>query len=118
MRKNFLDLYFDYIVDECNGAKQLLPLPQAHLYLKDPLTEDSDTFVTKKSSRIDFLFWNGKKLVAAEIDGDSPSHETNAQVERDRKFVHARIPIIHITNQKIDKYGIKIITNLLTEDII
>lgn len=117
--KKFVEYYFDYIDDECGPLfKALLPVPQAHLYLKDPLTEDKNTFVSDKSNRIDFLFWTGSKMIAVEISGAGPSHIGDYHIERDRKFAHADIKIIHITNNEIDTLGSKVIERLLTEDII
>jgi hypothetical protein len=117
--KRFIEYYFDYINDDYGPQfKALLPVPQAHLYLKDPLTEDRSTFVSDKSNRVDFLFWTGRKLIAVEIDGKGPSHISQSHIEKDRKFAHADIKIIHITNDEIDNIGPKVIERLLTQDII
>lgn len=117
--KKFIKYYFDYIGDEfIPPSEALLPVPQAHLYLKDPLTEDKDTFVSDTSNRVDFLFWTGCKMIVVEIDGLGPSHISQKHIEKDRKFVHADIQVIHITNDEIDTLKQKVIYRLLTEDII
>lgn len=82
------------------------------------MTETKETFVSERSNRIDFLFWTGYKMIAVEISGDGPSHISSTHVEKDRKFMHANIMIIHITNDEIDTYGIDVVRKLLPKEII
>ena len=124
--RQFLKHYFDYFMYTPGisfSHDALLPVPQAHLYFKDPLTEDEDTFVSQKSNRVDFLFWNGEKIIIVEIDGDGPSHaEGNSiaheHIIKDRKFQHVGVQIIHILNKEIDEIGIEVIDRLLPIDIL
>lgn len=123
--KQFLQYYFDYFRESAEeySYKALLPVPQAHVYFKDPLTEDEDTFVSEKSNRIDFLFWNGAKIILVEIDGDAPSHVqgnniAHEHIIKDRKFQHVGVQIIHILNKEIDEHGVKVVERLLPKDIL
>ncbi|WP_066065265.1 hypothetical protein [Neobacillus soli] len=117
--KLFLEYYFDCY----NRYDALLPIPQAHLYFKDPLTEDENTFVSDRSNRIDFLFWNGRQIIIVEIDGDSPSHIEGENIAynhiiKDRKLQHAGIQTIHILNTEIDTLGEDVVKRLLPKEII
>ena len=48
----------------------MIPLPQAHHYLLDPLSKTGD-YDPQCMVRVDFAFWTGKRIVAVEIDGGS-----------------------------------------------
>ncbi len=97
----------------------LLPLPQAHVYLFDPLfghSEEFDEFVPPHMYKLDFLFWSGQRLLAVEIDG--PSHIGEAtQVVRERNLQRAGVTVIHIMNGEIFEFGSKVITELLPHDL-
>ncbi len=109
--RRFLDLYFR----ECFATAQryrkddpdavfwaLLPLPQAHLYLSDPLDEWSA--VPKRMVKVDFAFWTGTELVAVEIDG--ASHIGNADhIKKDRMLQRAEVTVIHILNEELMQHG-------------
>ncbi|MFD0675969.1 MULTISPECIES: hypothetical protein [unclassified Paenibacillus] len=127
--REFLKIYFEYFscaewgYDSKFLLSALLPIPQAHLYLKDPLKEDEFHFVSDTAHRIDFLFWTGEKVIAIEIDGDGPSHVNpsngiaHQHIIRDRRFQYAGIQIIHILNSELDGLGWQVL-KLLPKEII
>jgi len=135
--KRFLRLYFEYILDRSApqgddplaeyrrtilpgsdarwAYEALLPLPQAHLYLRDPLAE-SFSFTPERMFKVDFAFWTGKRLIAIEVDGKShigsPHH-----IVKDRLLQRANVHVIHIMNEELVKHGTAVIEKLLPREI-
>lgn len=131
----FLDLYFDF----CQSAvvprawekenlnrpvprndpewvfDSLLPLPQAHLYLTDPL-KDEFSFVPKNMVKVDFAFWTGNQVIAVEIDGSSHVGR-ESHVQKDRLLQRAGVMVVHILNSELLKYSGKAISALLPRGI-
>lgn len=88
----------------------LLPLPQAHIYAKDPLERYS--FSPKNMFKVDFAFWTGRRLIAVEIDGSShvgnPDH-----IRKDRMLQRAGVQVVHILNSEIEEHRTEVIWRLL-----
>jgi hypothetical protein len=135
--KRFLDLYFAYCTSTGEPTKwelqhykeklpppkddrdwifdALLPLPQAHLYLSDPLGENS-SFVPNHMIKVDFAFWTGTEILAIEIDGSS--HVGNeSHIRKDRMLQRVGVPIFHILNAELLQHGQKVISRLLPAGI-
>ena len=136
--KRFLDLYFQYLAESWFTLRHkgqyitfrsdetivetnrdgifnaLMPLPQAHLYLEDPL-QDIYTFAPQNMFKVDFVFWTGKQLVAVEIDGASHIG-SEAHVRKDRLLQRAGVQAIHITNNELLTYGRKAVERLLLSE--
>jgi hypothetical protein len=94
----------------------VLPLPQAHLYLHDPLSEKY-SFCPDNMFKVDFAFWTGKEIVAVEIDGES--HVGNREhVRKDRLMQRAGVHVVHILNNEIREFAQKTITKLLPKEIV
>lgn len=103
-----------------------MPLPQAHLYLEDPLLTDRSYEKIRAQLyrptppdymvKVDFAFWTGEKLVAVEIDGSEPQGYEN-DVRRDRRLRRAGVDVIHILNSEVVKFGEQTIACLLPGDI-
>jgi hypothetical protein len=129
----FLDLYFAYILSRVKptrdylrdkipaseprwGYEALLPLPQAHLYLRDPLAKRF-SFSPDRMFKVDFAFWTGSRLVAVEIDGKthigSPQH-----IVKDRLMQRANVHVIHIMNEELVSHGLSAISQLLPPEIV
>ena len=129
----FLDLYFEYIESKIApddkrrqavppasnpdwGYEALLPLPQAHLYCRDPLSKTSRILLTRMF-KVDFAFWTGRRLVAVEIDGKthigSPNH-----IVKDRLLQRANVQVIHIMNEELVEHGTRVIESLLPPEIV
>ena len=89
----------------------LLPLPQAHLYLTDPLKEGF-SYIPDNMVKVDFAFWTGQQIVGVEITGSShvgdPKH-----IRKDRMLQRAGVHVIHILNDELVKHGTKAISSLL-----
>lgn len=136
--KRFLDLYFEYCrevvtptewelrrYDESNLPPPkndpdwlfdaLLPLPQAHLYLSNPLTE-TYSFVPENMVKVDFAFWTGQQIIAVEVDGSSHVG-SEAHIQKDRLLQRAGVIVIHILNGELLKHGKKVISHLLPSNI-
>ncbi|MDA2937556.1 endonuclease domain-containing protein [Acidobacteria bacterium AH-259-A15] len=136
----FLDLYFSYCKDAVTPKDwqlwfskskiadlpipvnnsdwvfdALMPLPQAHLYLHDPLSDR--LFPPKNMIKVDFAFWTGKHIVAVEIDGSSHVGSEN-HVRKDRLLQRAGVRTIHILNSELHKHREKVITELLPRPIV
>lgn len=121
--KRFLDLYFNHcrkaVMFRNNVPSRnfdwvfhaLLPIPQAHFYLKDPLTTQP------KMVKVDFAFWTGEQLVLVEID--SPNKSGLEIICRDNMFKAEGIKegSVHILNSELDEFGEKIISSRLPESI-
>lgn len=131
--RSFLDLYFSHVIDEMiwtsyEGDRSwrcdqrwafwaLMPLPQAHIYARDPFTSYHDrTFHPERMFKVDFAFWTGKRFVAVEIDGESHIGNKN-HVTKDRMLSRAGVTVIHILNSEIRAHGERVITSLLPEPI-
>jgi len=96
----------------------LMPLPQAHLYVRDPFADYHDTkFYPERMFKVDFAFWTGDRIVAVEIDGSSHIGDTK-HVEKDRMLARAGVHVIHILNDEIDKHKDKAVRVLLPQDIL
>lgn len=134
----FLDLYFSYCMkvvtphpreiereetaripiprnDPAWVFEALVPLPQAHLYLDDPL-DDSYSYAPENMVKVDFVFWTGRNIVAVEIDG--PSHAgSERHITKDRMLMRAGVTTVHILNSELRQHKEKVITNLLPKPI-
>lgn len=112
----FLDAYRDGI--ERAGmhlSHALAPIPQAHLYLGDPLDPDGapeSGFMVKA----DFAFWTGTGFIVVEIDGGS--HIGNPRhITKDRALRTAGVEVVHILNEEIVRWGPDLILRLLPQMI-
>lgn len=110
----FLDAYRRCV--ESSGAdpsQALAPIPQAHLYLDDPLDPDGAPepgFMVKA----DFAFWTGTGFVVVEIDGGS--HIGNPRhITKDRALRTAGVEVIHILNEEITRWGSALLDRLLPQ---
>jgi hypothetical protein len=137
--RRFLDLYFKHCLEEVTPPdwvvrhypdpedrpaphdgkawifEALLPLPQAHLYLHDPLRHTT-TFAPSQMKKVDFAFWTGERLIAVEIDG--ASHVGNeAHVTKDRLLRRSGVDVIHILNSELDRHGIEVVRRLLPPEL-
>jgi hypothetical protein len=92
-----------------------MPIPQAHLYVSDPL-RDKATFVPERMVKVDFAFWTGTNFIAIEIDGSSHVG-SEKHIWKDRWLQRAGVQVIHILNDEIDQFGMKIVTSLLPKSI-
>ncbi|MBX7185248.1 MAG: endonuclease domain-containing protein [Vicinamibacteria bacterium] len=132
--RRFLDLYFAYCEKAVTPSEwelkyyerknlavpkndplwvfdALLPLPQAHLYLEDPLST-TYSFVPEKMVKVDFAFWTGERLVAVEIDGSS--HIGSEQhIRKDRMLQRAGVSVVHILNGELLQHGEDCVRKLL-----
>jgi hypothetical protein len=133
----FLDLYFKYLqkaVTPWPGYKDtprekhpvptndpdwmfagLMPLPQAHLYLEDPLSSEY-TYVPQWMVKVDFAFWTGKRIVAVEIDGGSHIGNEN-HIRKDRMLQRAGVLVIHILNEELNTHGVRALERLLPREL-
>lgn len=126
--RRFIDLYFEQVkacVTRPPGTTwswppydnprwifgALIPLPQAHLYMEDPLA-DGYSFEPQRMVRVDFAFWTGTKLVAVEIDGASHVGDRD-HVTRDRMLQRAGVQVVHILNDELLEHGAKAVRRLL-----
>jgi hypothetical protein len=99
--------------------RALLPLPQAHLYVLDPMEEfhSKHTPVPPKNMfKVDFVFWTGKQLVAIEIDGGSHIG-SDKHVRKDRMLQRAGVQVVHILNSEIEAQPEKVIRHLLPDAV-
>ncbi len=123
--RRFLDLYFDfcwrraksgYMDDPKSVFDALLPLPQAHLYLNDPLN-DRWSFPPERMVKVDFAFWTGQRILALEIDG--ASHVGSEQhVVKDRLLKRAGVDVVHFLHSELLKHGKRLIMDLLPGQIV
>ncbi|MGA2466380.1 MAG: hypothetical protein ABSH06_18765 [Thermodesulfobacteriota bacterium] len=134
----FLDIYFDYCLSKVRPTEwhykrygkdkipkpfndldwvfdALMPLPQAHLYLSDPL-EKGYSFVPKNMVKVDFGFWTGTEILAVEIDGGSHIG-SEAHIRKDRLLQRAEVKVIHILNKELLEHGKDVITALLPKEV-
>ena len=99
----------------------LIPLPQAHLYLEDPLKEPSFTdepsfTLDQVMVKVDFAFWDGKRIIAVEVDGGSHIG-SEKHIRKDRLLSRAGVETIHIHNSELKNHGTKVICRLLPTQI-
>jgi hypothetical protein len=129
--EKFLTLYWKFIYQEVSRKYNLtssesldgftflyalLPIPQAHIYVPDPL----DVEWPRKPPamyKLDFAFWTGDHLVGVEIDGWEPSGYS-ADVQRNRRLHAAGVEIIHMLNTEIDKLDTVLIERLFPRPVI
>lgn len=132
--KRFLELYFQWILERCSPnewqrcrprheldkpldnawwpVEALLPLPQAHLYVDDPLS-NRRTLPPTNMFKVDFAFWTGKRFVAVEVDGKS--HIGNEKhVTKDRMLQGAGVQVIHVLNRELE-HGTNVMGALLPD---
>ena len=93
----------------------LFPIPQAHLYVTDPL-RDKYSFTPERMVKVDFAFWTGKNFVAVEIDGSSHVG-SEKHVWKDRWLQRAGVQVIHILNDEIREFGTKTVSSLFPIEI-
>lgn len=136
--KKFIELYVQFVLDTTTETfwqtskphndprwfwAALLPLPQAHLYVNDPL-EEGFVFTPNRMFKVDFAFWTGAELVAVEIDGGSHYYDgesggeaSSDHIIRDRMIQRAGVRTIHILNEELLRHGTKVIERLLPKPI-
>jgi hypothetical protein len=117
--KRLADLYSDGHEEHKHPNlifRALLPLPQAHIYCRDPFSPTFG-FVPERMHKIDFAFWNGHELIAIEIDGSS--HVGSAEhVRKDRHLQRSGVKVIHILNEEITQHGGAVIDRLLSRELL
>lgn len=135
--KRFLELYFSWALERCTPNERqrrhprqeldkplndawwpveaMLPLPQAHLYVHDPLSR-SFTPTPTNMFKVDFAFWTGKQFVAVEIDGKSHIGDEK-HITKDRMLQRAGVQVIHILNKELVEHGTKVMSALLPKPI-
>ena len=110
----FLDAYRRFLEGSgLDPAQALAPIPQAHLYLDDPLCGD-DPAVPEFMIKADFAFWTGVGFVVVEIDGGShigdPRHIT-----KDRALRSSGVDVVHILNEEVLHWGPDLFPRLLPQ---
>lgn len=130
--QKFAELYFQHLVDHHGSMltfmeeeeseagvyvlRSRLPLPQAHLYVENPLNRSQFNLRPENMFMVDFAFWTGEHLVAVEVDGGShigsPDH-----VRKDRMLQRAGVQVVHVLNEELDKHGTDVISRLLPDEI-
>jgi hypothetical protein len=139
--RRFIEAYFRYLTHAASEAEKdesygyftskfpdadpdwvfyaLLPLPQAHLYVVDPL-EDFHSIRSpvppKNMFKVDFAFWTGEQFVAVEIDGGSHIG-SDKHIRKDRMLQRAGVQVVHILNSEVEKMPEKVIRRLLPGDV-
>lgn len=92
-----------------------LPLPQAHVYAKDPFTKWS--WRPDRMYKLDFAFWTGQELVGVEIDG--PSHwGSSGHIKKDRDLQRAGVHVVHILNEELAEHGRDAVSRLLPPTVL
>jgi len=98
----------------------LLPIPEMQIYVHDPLTSEMN-FEPDNNFRVDFGFWNGRNIIAVEIDGMPPPDKFKQEYirdkQRDRMLRRANIDLVHILNNELDRFGKQAINALLPREI-
>lgn len=81
----------------------VLPLPQAHIYVNNPikLEQHSDEYVPKSMFKMDFAFWTGEQIIAIEID--SPRKLIKDLIPRRRMLEDAGIKVINVLHHEIEQ---------------
>ena len=112
----FLDAYRRCLEDSGGDlARALAPIPQAHLYLDDPL-DPSDAPESGFMVKADFAFWTGTGFIVVEIDGGS--HIGNPRhITKDRALRTAGVEVVHILNEEIVRWGPDLILRLLPQTV-
>jgi hypothetical protein len=87
----------------------LLPIPELQLYVNDPL---SPSYEPHNNFRVDYGFWNGRQLIAVEIDGAEPEGYAK-DVRRDRLLRRAGVDVVHILNVEVAKHKGRALDRLL-----
>lgn len=109
---HFLDAYRCFLENaDGDASNALAPIPQAHLYLDDPLTTAtaSPEFMVKA----DFAFWTGTGFIVVEIDGGS--HIGNPRhITKDRALRNSGVEVVHILNEEVDRCGAALIKWLMS----
>jgi hypothetical protein len=82
--------------------RALLPIPELQLYVRDPLS-DWESYQPNNNLRVDYGFWDGKRLIAVEIDGAEPAGYAR-DIRRDRLLKKAGVTVIHILNIELMKH--------------
>jgi hypothetical protein len=121
----FANLYFECIADRHLSERPwltkrergsvysaLLPIPEMQIYVTDPL--DYHSWEPSNNFRVDYGFWDGKQLIAIEIDGSEPSGYAR-DVRRDRLLRRAGVDVIHVLNTEIEQHRARALTALLPE---
>lgn len=130
--RRFIDLYFEMVLAHVDSWGQgegerkkapapgdnanwvfgaLLPLPQAHLYLEDPLS-DSFSWQPENMVRVDFAFWDGSSFLAVEIDGGSHIGD-KGHITRDRMLQRSGVQVVHILNEELEEHGVEAVYKLM-----
>ena len=110
----FIDAYRCFL-EGCGGdpAQALAPIPQAHLYLDDPLGP-AESAIPDFMIKADFAFWTGNGLLVVEIDGGS--HIGNARhVTKDRALKASGVEVVHILNEEVLRWGPHLFPRLLSQ---
>lgn len=143
--REFVHLYFQYLREQANKRIEMIesrieagrvdnpkaqrrraksrvfacgiPLPQAHLYVHDPLRDSPFLFRPENMRKVDFAFWTGQRFVAVEVDGGSHVGSQD-HVEKDRMLQRAGVHVIHILNRELDEFGQDVTRKLLPSDVL
>lgn len=110
----FIDAYRCFL-EGCGGdpAQALAPIPQAHLYLDDPLGP-AESAIPDFMIKADFAFWTGNGFLVVEIDGGS--HIGNARhVTKDRALKASGVEVVHILNEEVLRWGPHLFPRLLSQ---
>jgi hypothetical protein len=91
--------------------RALLPIPEMQLYVRDPLASEI-TYHPENNFRVDYGFWDGKQLIAVEIDGAEPEGYAR-DVRRDRLLRRAGVDVIHILNLELQRHKGRALIELL-----
>ena len=94
--------------------RALLPIPELQLYVQDPLAEKV-SYQPDNNFRVDYGFWDGKKLTAVEIDGAEPAGYAR-DIRRDRLLRRAGVDVIHILNLEIERHKARALAELLPRE--
>lgn len=110
--RRFLSAYGEHVGRLADPLRALAPIPQAHLYLVDPLEGGEGEEAAELMVKADFAFWTGERFLVVEIDG--ASHIGSAwHIRRDRALRRAGVEVVHILNEEIDRLGGLAIARLL-----
>ena len=92
-----------------------MPIPEMQIYVADPLDDDGFGYEPKNNFRVDYGFWNGKQLVAVEIDGAEPAGYAR-DIRRDRMLRRAGVDVIHILNMELERHRERALRQLLPRE--
>lgn len=135
-QQRFLDLYFRKIENQVTPGESgenknrrelpvplnyfewcfyaLMPLPQAHLCVADP---DTDEFEYRPGDMIkaDFVFWTGRRPVAVIISGKNrPGNRERIKSDLLQK---AGVGVVHVQEEELVNKGIRALAELLPKDV-